>query len=146
RQASCRWENILSMTQARTAERPTIQVPDYTHNSRIDPGLESGPQASSVASGKEKEMTDLTGKPFSRDSVLGWAVSERERFEEALREMVEIPTVSSSPERKADCARGAAFAADLIRRMGGEARLIESAGNPLVHGFLARDPSWPTVT
>ena len=91
-------------------------------------------------------MTDLTGKPFSRDSVQGWAVSERERFEEALREMVEIPTVSSSPGHKADCARGAAFAADLIRRMGGEARLIESAGNPLVHGFLARDPSWPTVT
>ncbi len=83
---------------------------------------------------------------FSKESLLSYAATERQRFEETLRDLVEIPTVSNDPTRRADCARGAAFAADLIRRMGGEARTIETGGHPMVHGVLHRDASFPTVT
>ncbi len=83
---------------------------------------------------------------FQRQSLLDFAASQRPRFEDTLRDIVEIPTISSDPQRKEDCARGASYAADLIRRMGGQAGLIETKGHPMVHGIFHRDASWPTVT
>jgi len=83
---------------------------------------------------------------FSRDSLTQYADAERRAFETALRELVEIPTVSVDPARKADVARGAEYAAGLIRRFGGEAAVLATGGHPLVHGLFRRDPSWPTVT
>ena len=83
---------------------------------------------------------------FSQDALLQYARSERGAFESALREFVEIPTVSVEPERKAEMTRGAEFAADLIRRFGGQARIVPTAGHPLVHGEFRRNPAWPTVT
>ena len=83
---------------------------------------------------------------FSQDALLQYARSERAAFESALREFVEIPTVSVEPERKADMTRGAEFAVALIRRFGGEARIVPTAGHPLVHGVFQRNAAWPTVT
>ena len=83
---------------------------------------------------------------FSRQALLAYAASERPRFEETLRQIVEIPTVSTAPERKGDCARGAAYAAELIRGMGGSARVIETKGHPLVHGVFHQNDAYPTVT
>ena len=83
---------------------------------------------------------------FSKESLVEFARGERPAFEEALRRFVEIPTVSVDPGRRADVARGAEFAAALIRRFGGEARVIPTDGHPLVHGMFQRDPSWPTAT
>jgi acetylornithine deacetylase/succinyl-diaminopimelate desuccinylase-like protein len=91
-------------------------------------------------------MTAMAGNGFSRQALIDHARAERQRFEETLRELVEIPTVSNDPAHKADCARGAEYAAGLIRRMGGEARIIPTAGHPIVHGRFDGDPSWPTVT
>jgi len=83
---------------------------------------------------------------FSRDNLLQYADTERRAFESALREFVEIPTVSVEPARKGDVARGAEYAAGLIRRFGGQATVVATAGHPIVHGLYRRDPSWPTVT
>ena len=91
-------------------------------------------------------MTETAGNGFWKQSILNYASSQRQRYEETLKEIVEIPSVSNTPERKADCARGAAYAADLIRKLGGEARLIETRGHPIVHGVFHRNPSYRTVT
>jgi acetylornithine deacetylase/succinyl-diaminopimelate desuccinylase-like protein len=61
----------------------------------------------------------------------------RAAFEDAIRSAVEIPTVSMNPAHKADMVRGAEWAADLLRSHGAEARIVETPGNPVVHGRLA---------
>src|SRR5882672_6332671 len=91
-------------------------------------------------------MASGSGNGYTRESLVAFAASERTRFESTLRDLVEIPTVSSDPERRQDVARGAEFAAGLIRTMGGEARVIPTKGHPMVHGVFERDPAFPTVT
>ncbi|HYV86607.1 MAG TPA: M20/M25/M40 family metallo-hydrolase [Patescibacteria group bacterium] len=88
----------------------------------------------------------MPDSPFTRESLRKYAASERQAFESALGELVEIPTVSVEPQRKGEVARGAEYAAGLIRRFGGEVRVLATGGHPLVHGLFRRDPSWPTVT
>ena len=83
---------------------------------------------------------------FTKESVAAYADSSREKFEKALCEVVEIPTVSVEPEHKADMARGARYAAELLESLGGKARVYETAGHPLVYGRFDRNPSFPTVT
>jgi acetylornithine deacetylase/succinyl-diaminopimelate desuccinylase-like protein len=87
-----------------------------------------------------------SGNGFPREKLLAFAASERGRFETALRELVEIPTVSNDPDHRPDMGRGADYAADLIRSLGGEPRVIPTKGHPLVHGAFRRDPAFPTVT
>ncbi len=91
-------------------------------------------------------MNEPIGGAFAKGAMEAWTGAERVSFEEALREIVEIPTVSSDPARKSEVARGAEHAAGLIRRMGGEARVVPTAGHPIVQGAFHRDPAWPTVT
>jgi acetylornithine deacetylase/succinyl-diaminopimelate desuccinylase-like protein len=88
----------------------------------------------------------MSDTPFAKSSLLEFTSAERGRFETALRDLVEIPSVSVEPERRAEVARGAEFAAGLIRELGGEARIIPTPGHPLVQGLLQCDPSCPTVT
>ncbi len=83
---------------------------------------------------------------FSKQELLNYTGSERGRFEESLRDLVEIPSVSVDPERVTDVARSAEYAAELIRNMGGESRIIPTAGHPIVHGVFHVDSSYPTVT
>lgn len=88
----------------------------------------------------------MSGNDFSREALASYADGVREKFETTLREIVEIPTVSVEPERKGEMARGAKYAADLLRSLGAEARVYETGGHPLVHGRFRRNPSDPTVT
>ena len=88
----------------------------------------------------------MSGNGFSRQSLLDYAASQRGEFEKTLRELVEIPTISVDPSHKDDCTRGAENAAMLVRRMGGEARIIPTKGHPIVAGLFQRNASWPTVT
>jgi acetylornithine deacetylase/succinyl-diaminopimelate desuccinylase-like protein len=83
---------------------------------------------------------------LDQKSLVAFANSERDRFEATLREFVEIPTVSADPARQPDIRRCADRAAELIREFGGKAELLETAGNPLVHGRFDIDPKLPTVT
>src|ERR1051326_640840 len=81
-----------------------------------------------------------------KKSLSAFANREREAFETTLREFVEIPTVSADPNRDGDIRRCAERAAALIRDFGGKATILETAGNPLVHGRFDVDPNAPTVT
>src|SRR5438105_496695 len=82
----------------------------------------------------------------TKSDLLAFARSERDRFERALKQFVEIPTVSSEPERDRDIRRCAEVAAQTIRDFGGEPKIIETAGNPLVHGKFDTGAGLPSVT
>ena len=83
---------------------------------------------------------------FSKEAAARYADDSRGRFETALREIVEIPTISVEPEHKPDMARGARYAADLLESMGAKARVYDTGGHPLVHGRFETGAGRPTVT
>jgi len=61
----------------------------------------------------------------------------RAAFEADLKTAVEIPTVSMDPGCAGEIRRGAQWAVELIKRAGGTAEIVETPGNPVVHGHLA---------
>lgn len=83
---------------------------------------------------------------LTRDSLTRFAEEHRAAFEEHLRTLVEIPSISSNPEKKDDCRRVAEAGAELIRRYGGQAEVLETGGHPLCHGQLFASKDAPTVT
>ena len=83
---------------------------------------------------------------LDKKSLLAFANKERDRFETALREFVEIPTVSADPDRTADMRRCAELAAATITQFGGQATILETEGNPIVHGRFDTGKGLPTVT
>jgi acetylornithine deacetylase/succinyl-diaminopimelate desuccinylase-like protein len=83
---------------------------------------------------------------LDKKSLQAFAARERTAFERTLQEFVEIPTVSSDPTRQRDIRRCADMAAQTIRDFGGEPAIIETAGNPIVHGRFDSRPDAPTLT
>jgi acetylornithine deacetylase/succinyl-diaminopimelate desuccinylase-like protein len=83
---------------------------------------------------------------LDKKSLLAWAQDHRADFESTLQQFVEVPSVSSEPERAPDIRRCAELAAAKIRGFGGVASILETEGNPIVHGRFDVDPSLPTVT
>jgi acetylornithine deacetylase/succinyl-diaminopimelate desuccinylase-like protein len=81
-----------------------------------------------------------------KKSLAAWASGERNRFEDTLRQLVEIPSVSSEPSRKDDIRRCADASAQLIRDFGGEAKILETGGYPIIHGKFTTSKSAPTLT
>jgi acetylornithine deacetylase/succinyl-diaminopimelate desuccinylase-like protein len=69
----------------------------------------------------------------------------RPRYEEALAELVEIPSVSSEPDRIPDVRRCARVAADLLRGEGATAEVVPTGGHPVVHATLGTEPENRTV-
>jgi acetylornithine deacetylase/succinyl-diaminopimelate desuccinylase-like protein len=80
-----------------------------------------------------------------RADLAQFAERVRPEYERALRTLVEIPTVSSHPAHRADMDRGAAAAARLVRAAGGRARVLRTAGHPLVVGDFPGPRGAPTV-
>lgn len=83
---------------------------------------------------------------LSLDRLRARATAERAEYEDWLRRMVEVPTVSADPARRDDVRRGALLACEAVRACGGEARILETGGHPLVHGVFGNDPRLPTIT
>jgi acetylornithine deacetylase/succinyl-diaminopimelate desuccinylase-like protein len=83
---------------------------------------------------------------MDKKSLTAFAASERNKFESTLKELVEIPSVSADPGHKTDIRRCADAAAQLIRDFGGEAKVLETSGYPLVHGSFRAGDNLPTVT
>lgn len=83
---------------------------------------------------------------MNKSELQGFAKNERDRFERALKQFVEVPTVSSDPERQRDMRRGAELAAQTIREFGGEPKIIETAGHPIIHGRFDSQTGAPRVT
>ena len=83
---------------------------------------------------------------IDRNALDGFVRQIRPRFEQALKEVVEIPTVSAEPQRKPEMQRAAEAASRWIREMGGEIEVLATKGNPVVLGRLDSSPAHPTVT
>ena len=83
---------------------------------------------------------------MKKADLLEFAKNERDRFERALKQFVEIPSVSSDPGRQRDIRRCAELAAQTIREFGGEPKIIETAGNPIIHGRFDAQNGAPRVT
>ena len=83
---------------------------------------------------------------LDKKSLLRWADGERGRYESALRELVEIPSVSADPDHESDIRRCAEAAAELVRRFGGEPQILETDGHPILHARFDGKPGDPTIT
>jgi len=83
---------------------------------------------------------------LDKKSLSKYAENQRALFEKTLKEFVEIPSVSSEPERLPEIRRCAELAAKTIRDFGGKASILETPGNPLVHGRFDVGGNAPTVT
>ena len=71
--------------------------------------------------------------------------AHRGDFEEQLKALLRIPSVSAQPDHNADTRRAAEFVRDDLRAMGVDARLIETKGHPLVFGERRDAPGKPTL-
>ncbi len=83
---------------------------------------------------------------FSREELRSYARARRSEYEQVLEKIVEIPSVSVDPERKADVRRAAKYAVSLLESFGASARLHETRGHPIVHARFERGAKCPTVT
>jgi acetylornithine deacetylase/succinyl-diaminopimelate desuccinylase-like protein len=83
---------------------------------------------------------------LDKKPLVAFANRERDRFETALRQFVDIPTVSADADRLPDIRRCAELAALTIRDFGGEADILETDGNPIIHGRFKNGGNLPTVT
>jgi acetylornithine deacetylase/succinyl-diaminopimelate desuccinylase-like protein len=88
-------------------------------------------------------MTDTRPDPRQIDAYLG---SIRERFEDRLAHLVEIPTVSMVPDHQPDIERGARAAAELLQECGAQAEIVPTGGNPVIVGTFGAGAGRQTVT
>ena len=70
----------------------------------------------------------------------------RPDFEQALRELVEIPSVSTDPAYAQDVRKAAEWALAFLERHGIEAELIETGGYPVVIGTITHPEARRTLT
>jgi len=91
-------------------------------------------------------MATPVNQGFSKKSLSDYAQSQRGSFEKSLKELVEIPSVSADPQRQTDVAAVVSHAADLIRRIGGEVRVLDTGGHPMLHGRFDQSGDYATVT
>ncbi len=76
----------------------------------------------------------------------GYVESARPEFESKLGALVNVPTVSADPQRKAEIGRGAELAAQYLKELGARAEIVETPGNPVVFARLLTAPVHPTIT
>jgi acetylornithine deacetylase/succinyl-diaminopimelate desuccinylase-like protein len=80
------------------------------------------------------------------ERVDAYLESHRGDFEEQLKTLIRIPSVSAQPDHDADTRRAAEFVRDDLRGMGVEADLIEfPKGHPIVYGERRDAPGKPTL-
>jgi len=83
---------------------------------------------------------------LDKKSLLAWARDHRADFESTLQQFVDTPSVSAEPERLGDIRRCAELAQAKIREFGGRAEILETDGNPIIHGRFDSGSNLPTVT
>lgn len=82
---------------------------------------------------------------MSIDQVDAYLDANRARFEDQLKALLRIPSVSAQPDHNADTRRAAEFVRDDLRAMGVPADLIETSGHPIVYGERLDAPGRPTL-
>jgi len=83
---------------------------------------------------------------LTRESLAQFAAEQRAAFEAELKTLVEIPSISADPERAGDVRRCAEAAKALFERHGGQAEILETDGNPFIHGWFGDDAAQSTIT
>ena len=78
--------------------------------------------------------------------VDAYIAERRGRFEDLLGQMVEIPSISMDPAKTQDMRRMADLAAQVLREMGADTRVVETGGYPIVSGGWTLGARYPTVT
>lgn len=78
--------------------------------------------------------------------IESYLTSIRDRFEDRLGHLVEIPTVSMDPAHREDIDRGAHAAAALLQECGARTEVVPTSGNPVVVGEFVVSPGAPTLT
>ena len=82
---------------------------------------------------------------MSIERVDAYLEAHRDAFEDALKALIRIPSVSAQPDHNADTRRAAEFVRDDLRAMGVPAELIETSGHPIVYGERLDAPGKPTL-
>ncbi|MDD1660828.1 MAG: M20/M25/M40 family metallo-hydrolase [Methanomicrobiales archaeon] len=90
-------------------------------------------------------MAPPAGDPALYRPLQGYVRNARPEYEEILRTLVEIPSVSMDPGRGEDIRRCAEVAADHLRICGARATVVRTRGNPVVLGMLRNGREYPTV-
>ena len=84
---------------------------------------------------------------ISRNELDHFAAKERDRFEDMLKDFVEVPSVSADPAHKPDVERCAELGAATLRALGGRAEIHRvQGGSPVVLGAFDAGPGRPTIT
>ena len=79
------------------------------------------------------------------DRVDAYLEAHRDDFEEQLKALLRIPSISAQPTHTADTRRAAEFVHDDLRAIGFEAELIATAGHPIVYAERHDAPGKPTL-
>ena len=84
--------------------------------------------------------------PKNLNSIDSYIAENRDRYEDMLGDLVEVPTVSMDPARKEDIGRGAELAAQYLKDFGGQAEIHSTSGNPVVVGRFKAPGAKRTLT
>jgi len=79
------------------------------------------------------------------ESVDSYLEAHRAAFEEQLKELLRIPSVSAQPDHDADTQRAARFIHDDLAAMGLQAELIPTKRHPVVYAEWLKAPGKPTL-
>ena len=80
------------------------------------------------------------------DQIAVYINALRSEYEAKLKKFVDLPSVSMEPERAETMLATAAMAIDLLQSQGATARLVKTAGQPVVIGEFHSGADCPTVT
>ena len=105
------------------------------------PATAATPPAPASTRKRERTMKTETELP----GLSAYIESTRAEFEARLKELVDIPSVSMDPGRKADMAKTAEAATRALKEIGARAEVIATRGNPVVFGELIAGADKPTV-
>src|SRR5260370_3610883 len=90
--------------------------------------------------------TTSTSASPTTDSALAYVEQPRQAFLEGLKDLLRIPSISTLPRHKKDMRRAAKLVAAELARIGlKQARVIKTAGQPLVYAEWLEAPDKPTV-
>src|SRR3954454_4347251 len=79
------------------------------------------------------------------DGVDAYLEAHRGNFEEQLKALLRIPSISAQPAHDADTRRAAEFVRDDLRAAGFAAELIATKGHPIVYAERLDAPGKPTL-
>jgi len=82
---------------------------------------------------------------MATDSVDAYIEAHRVEFEEQLKALIRIPSISAQPDHDADTRRAASFIQDDLAAMGLKSELIETQRHPIVYAEWLGAPGKPTL-